>query len=116
MLDFFFDQIRSVLGGAEHDVVEPLRETRDIEANILGAVRAIENATESVEHHVAVIETLATSVDPLRASVDRLTDTMQELVAMMAPMAAAEHEMHRVGRMFGRHRHSEQPEEGHDQP
>jgi methyl-accepting chemotaxis protein len=116
MLDFFINQIRGVLGVAERDVVEPLQETRDIEANILGAVRAIENATASVEHHVAVIETLATSVDPLRASVDRLTDTMQELVAMMAPMAAAEHELHRVGRMFGRHRHSEPPDQGQPAP
>jgi methyl-accepting chemotaxis protein len=116
MLDFFIDQVRSILGVAERDVVESLHETRDIEANILGAVQAIENATASVERHVAVIETLATSVDPLRASVDRLTDTMQELVAMMAPMAAAEHELHRVGRMFGRHRHDEQAEEGQSKP
>jgi methyl-accepting chemotaxis protein len=116
MLDFFIDQVRSILGVAERDVVESLHETRDIEVNILGAVQAIENATASVERHVAVIETLATSVDPLRASVDRLTDTMQELVAMMAPMAAAEHELHRVGRMFGRHRHDEQAEEGQSKP
>jgi methyl-accepting chemotaxis protein len=110
MLDFFVEQIRAVLGVAERDLVEPLHETVDIEADILGTVRAIENVTASVERHVAVIETLATSVDPLRASVDRLTDTMQELVAMMAPMAAAEHEVHRIGRMFGRHHHDEQPE------
>jgi methyl-accepting chemotaxis protein len=109
MLDFLIRPIRSVLGGAERDAVESLHETRDIEANMLGAVRAIENATESIEKHVAVIETLATSVDPLRASVDRLTDTMQELVGMMAPMATAEHEMHRVGRFFGRHHHDEPP-------
>lgn len=109
MLDFFIRPIRSVLGGAERDVAESLHETRDIEANMLGAVRAIENATESIEKHVAVIETLATSVDPLRASVDRLTDTMQELVAMMAPMATAEQEIHRVGRFFGRHHHDDPP-------
>jgi methyl-accepting chemotaxis protein len=115
MLDFFTRPIRSVLGVTERDVVESLHETRDIEANTLGAMRAIENATASIERHVAVIETLATSVDPLRASVDRLTDTMQELVAMMAPMAAAEHEVHRVERFFGRHRHDEQPP-GEGQP
>ena len=107
MLDFFIRPIRSVLGGAERDVAESLHETRDIEANMLGAVRAIENATDSIEKHVEVIETLATSVDPLRASVDRLTDTMQELVGMMAPMATAEHGMHRVERFFGRHHHDE---------
>jgi methyl-accepting chemotaxis protein len=108
MLDFCIRPIRSVLGGAERDVAESLHETRDIEANMLGAVHAIEDATESIEKHVAVIETLATSVDPLRASVDRLTDTMQELVAMLAPMAAAEHEVHKVGRFFARH-HRDDP-------
>jgi hypothetical protein len=111
MFDVFIRPIRSLLGGAEHDVAESLHETRDIEANMLGAVRAIENATDSIEKHVAVIETLATSVDPLRASVDRLTDTMQELVGMMAPMTTAEHEMNRVGRFFGRHHHDEPPTE-----
>ncbi len=109
MLDFVTRPIRAVLGGTERDVAATLHETRDIEAGMLGAVDAIENATASIERHVEVIETLATSVDPLRASVDRLTDTMQELVAMMAPMAAAEHEMQRVGRFFGRHRHEEHP-------
>ena len=117
MFDFLIRPIRSVLGGAERDAVESLHETRDIEANMLGAVRAIENATDSIEKHVAVIETLATSVDPLRASVDRLTDTMQDLVAMMAPIATAESEMHRAGRFFGRHRHDEPPAEAaHPEP
>ena len=109
MLDFLARPIRSLLGETEHEVVDSLRETRDIEANMLGAVQAIENATTSIERHVEVIETLATSVDPLRASVDRLTDTMQELVAILAPMGAAEHEVERVGRFFGRHRHDEKP-------
>ena len=101
MLEFVTGPLRRVLGATEHDVVDSVRETRDIEANMLAAVRAIENATGSIERHVEVIETLATSVDPLRASVDRLTDTMQDLVKMLAPMAAAEHEVQRVRRFFG---------------
>ena len=109
MLDFLGRPIRSLLGDTEHDVVDSLHETRDIETNMLGAVQAIENATSSIEKHVEVIEMLATSVDPLRASVDRLTDTMQELVAILAPMGSAEQEVERVGRFFGRHRHDEQP-------
>jgi methyl-accepting chemotaxis protein len=108
MLDFVTRPIRWVLGVSEQDVVETVHETRDIEANMLGAVRAIESATASIERHVEVIETLATSVDPLRAAVDRLTDTMQELVTILAPMAAAEHEIQRVGRFFGRRRHEPQ--------
>ena len=109
MLEFVIRPIRSVLGVTEQDVVDAVHEARDVEENMLDAVHAIENATTSIEHHVEVIETLATSVDPLRASVDRLTDTMQELVAMLAPMAAAEHEAHRIGRFFGRHHHDDQP-------
>ncbi len=109
MLEFVIRPIRSVLGVTEQDVVDAVHEARDIEENMLDAVHAIENATTSIEHHVEVIETLATSVDPLRASVDRLTDTMQELVAMLAPMAAAEREAHRVGRFFSRHHHDDQP-------
>jgi phage-related minor tail protein len=105
MLDFVTRPIRWVLDATERDVVETVHETRDIEANMLGAVQAIENATASIERHVEVIETLATSVDPLRASVDRLSDTMQDLVTILAPMAAAEREVQRVGRFFGRHRH-----------
>lgn len=105
MLDFVTRPIRWALGGAEHDIADTVHQTRDIEADMLGAVTAIENATQSIERHVDSIDTLATAVDPLRASVDRLTDTMHDLVTLMAPMAAAEHEVQRVGRFFGRHRH-----------
>jgi len=115
VLDFITRPIKVVFGGTERDIVESVRESRDIEANVLDAVRAIENATDSIERHVEVIETLATSIDPLRASVDRLTDTLHELVAMLAPVGAAEHEMQRVGRFFGRRGHDEQRPED-DQP
>ena len=111
MLEFVIGPIRSVLGVTEREVVESVQEARDIEANMLDAVQAIENATASIEHHVEVIETLATSVDPLRASVDRLTDTMQELVAVLHPVATAERDVHRMGRFFGRHHHDDQPKQ-----
>jgi len=109
VLEFVIRPIRSILGETEHELVESVHEARDIEAHMLDAVQAIGDATASIEHHVEVIETLATSVDPLRAAVDRLTDTMQELVAMLAPMGAAEHEVHRIGRIFGRHHHEAPP-------
>ena len=70
------------------DALKPLEET---ERETLDAIRAIDNATESIEHHVEVIETLATSVGPLTESVDRLTETMRDLVQMLAPIAGAEH-------------------------
>jgi methyl-accepting chemotaxis protein len=107
--EFVIRPIRSVLGMTEREVVDSVHEVRDIEANMLDAVRAIENAAASIEHHVEVIETLATSVDPLRASVDRLTDTMQELVVMLAPVATVERDVHRIGHLFGRRHHDDQP-------
>lgn len=107
MLDFVFRPLREVLGTTERDVVNVVRETRDIEGSMLAAVHAIENATASIEQHVATIETLATSIDPLRASVDRLSDTVGELVQILAPLGAAEHEVQRLGRLFGRRRHDE---------
>ncbi len=107
MLDFVFRPLREALGATEHEVVGVVRETRDIEGSMLAAVRAIENATASIEQHVATIETLATSIDPLRASVDRLSDTVGELVMILAPLGAAEHEVQRLGRLFARRRHEE---------
>lgn len=109
IIDFLTGPIRAVLGITEREVVEAVDETRDLEANMLGAVRAIENATASIEQHVAVIEGLATSIDPLRESVEGLTASMRDIVALMAPMATAEREIHRVGHLFGRHHHEEPP-------
>ena len=71
------------------DALRPLEET---ERETLDAVRALDRATESIEHHVEVIETLATSVGPLTESVDRLNDTMQDLVKMLAKLACALHD------------------------
>ena len=116
MLEFVIRPIRSVLGVTEQHVVESVDEVLDIEVNMLDAVRAIEHATASIEDHVEVIETLATSVDPFRASVDRLTDTMQQLVVMLAPIAAAEQEAHRIGRFLGRHHRDDQPKHEEREP
>jgi uncharacterized protein YoxC len=109
MLDFVTRPIRSVLGVAEREIVEPVHETREIEGHILEAVEAIHHATTSIEKHVAVIDTLADSVAPLGASVDRLTDTMQDLVKLLAPMAGAERGVQRAEHFFSRHRHKEPP-------
>jgi hypothetical protein len=56
-----------------------------------------------------VIESLATSVGPLTESVNRLTATMTDLVALMAPMGEAEHEVHRLGHLFSRHHDEPRP-------
>jgi uncharacterized protein YoxC len=125
MFGFLLSPVRSLLGGAEEQVVEPLRETRDIESHILEGVDAIRHATTSIEQHVEVIDTLANSVAPLGASVDRLTETMQELVKMLAPLGAmereaghVEHSLDRVQHAFGRRHHDEpdSPEAGRPLP
>jgi ABC-type transporter Mla subunit MlaD len=106
MFDFIFRPLRAALGAAEHEVSAPIAEG---EHEILDTVTAIHRATESIEHHVQVIEGLATSVTPLTDSVNQLTATMRDLVAILAPMGEAEHDVEhgvqRVEHFFGIGRH-----------
>jgi uncharacterized protein YoxC len=85
--------VRSFVRILNEDAIKPLEET---ERETLNAVKAIDRATESIEHHVEVIESLATSVGPLTASVDRLNETMRDLVQVLGPLAAAEHGLQRA--------------------
>ena len=109
ILDPFLNPLRSILGTAEHEVLEhtPMAETRDIEARLLEAVTAVHRATDSIERHVEVIETLAQSLPPLTESVTRLTNQLGELLTLTAPLAAAERDVSRVTHLFGRHHHEE---------
>ena len=114
MFDFVLRPVRSVARIMNEDALKPLEET---ERETLDAIRALDRATESIEHHVAVIETLATSVGPLGASVDRLNETMRDLVEVLAPLAAAEHGLQsaehgaeHVEHFFG-FRHRKHPDE-----
>lgn len=95
MFDFVLKPVRSALQVLNENTVKPLEET---ERETLGAVKAIEHATQSIERHVEVIETLATSVAPLTSSVDRLNETMRDLVEVLGPLAAVEHEFHSAER------------------
>ena len=108
MLDFVFRPLRQVLGAGEHEVSKPFDEP---EHELLDAVEAIHRASDSIDHHVQVIEGLATSVGPLTDAVDRLTATMADLVALLAPLADAEHEAHRAEGLFRfrRHEHKDAP-------
>jgi methyl-accepting chemotaxis protein len=108
----FGDFIRAL----NQDAVRPLEET---ERETLGAVRAIEEATDSIERHVEVIETLATSVGPLTDSVDRLNATLHDIVAVLAPVAgaedevrSAEQEVERAAHLFRFRHHDPPPEPG----
>ena len=118
MFDFVLRPVRAVVRAVNDDALSPLEET---EHETLEGVRALERATESIEHHVEVIETLATSVGPLTESVDRLTETMQDLVKLLGPIAGAEREARRAEQeiehaetffRLGRHKKPAEPEAG----
>jgi hypothetical protein len=101
LLDLALAPLRRLAGAVEHEVVE--RTT--VDDRILDGVEAVRRATDSIERHVEVIETLATSLPPLTESVTRLTEQLNQLMALTAPLAAAEREVSRLEHLFGRHRH-----------
>jgi hypothetical protein len=113
MLELLFRPIRSALRLSEREVSTPIVEG---EHEILDAVTAIHQATDSIERHVEVIERLATSIDPLKESVNQLTATMADLVGMLAPMGAAEQGVERASDEvrhflgFRRHKHPAAPQ------
>lgn len=98
MLDFFARPIRSALGFAEHQAARPVV---GAEREIAEASSAAHRVADSIEQHIQTVESLAASIGPLTQSVDRLTETMTDLVRLLAPMAAAEHDVEQVERLFG---------------
>lgn len=102
MLDFVFRPLRSLIGLTEREVVQETR-IAETEGHILGAVQAIRSTTESIEHQVEMIDQLASAVGPLTESVNQLNATMTDLVAVLHPLATAERDVHRLGRLFSRH-------------
>ena len=102
MLDFFARPLRSALGFAEHEAARPVV---GAEQEIAAASSAAHRVADSIEQHIQVVEGLAASIAPLTDSVDKLTETMTDLVTLLSPMAAAEHEVEHVERLFGFRRH-----------
>lgn len=98
MLDFFARPLRSALGFAEHEAARPVV---GAEREIAEASSAAHRVADSIEHHIQTVEGLAASIAPLTESVDKLTETMTDLVTLLSPMAAAEHEVEHVERLFG---------------
>ena len=76
MFDFVLRPVRSVVRVMNEDALRPLEET---EHETLDAVRALERATDSIEHHVEFITTL---LDEMRTSgqreVEALADAQDE--------------------------------------
>jgi uncharacterized protein YoxC len=104
-LDFLSGPLRSLLGvteGMERDAHVLLSETGELEHQLEEAVASIHRAAESMERHVEVVETLATSVPALTDSVNALVKELNGLLAVLAPVSAAEHEVSRLGHLFGR--------------
>jgi ABC-type transporter Mla subunit MlaD len=90
--------VRSLLRGS------PLHEADEVEQELHDAVEAIHRAAESMERHVEVVDSLASSVPALTDSVNALVNELNGLLGVLAPLAAAEREVTRVERLFGRRR------------
>jgi hypothetical protein len=104
LLDDLTAPLRSVLGGAEKEVVQhsPLHQTEELERKLDGAVTAIHRAADSMEQHVVVVETLAASVPALTESVNSLVAELNSLLKVIAPVAAVEKDVERVEGFFRR--------------
>ncbi len=109
-LDLFTAPLRSLLGvtkDVERDAESLLAQSGKLEHQLDEAVASIHRAAESMERHVEVVETLATSVPALTDSVNALVKELNGLLAVLAPVATAEHEISRFGHLFGRRHASE---------
>jgi len=117
-LDLFTAPLRSLLGvteDVERDANSLLSQTDELEHQLQEAVTSIHRAAASMEHHVEVVETLAASVPALTDSVNALVKELNGLLAVLAPVAAAEREVSGLGHLFGR-RHETRPPAGGPEP
>jgi len=119
VFDLVTGPLRWALGAseqAERDVVRhsPVVETRALERELHDAIEATHRACDSLERHVTAVEGLTDSLPALTQSVTHLTDQLAVLLTITAPVAAAEKDLSRIERLFGRRRGTEQrlpPEE-----
>lgn len=101
--------LRALLGVSEQAETEvmrhtPLHDTEELEAKLADAIAAIHRAADSLERHIAVLESLADSLPQLTQSVTHLTNQLQDVMQITAPLTAAERELSRMERLFGRRR------------
>ena len=100
---FATNGVRSVLrllDGAEHDLEHP----EQLEERLHDAVIVLQRTADSLERHVVVLEGLAVSLPALTDAVARLSEQLTELIALAAPLEAAEREVTVLGRLFHRSR------------
>lgn len=104
-LDLLTAPLRSLLGTTEdmeHDAHTLLSESGELEQQLKEAVASIHRTAESMDHHVEVVETLAATVPKLTESVTALVQEMHALNTTLRPVESAEHEVSRLGHLFGR--------------
>jgi hypothetical protein len=110
LLDPFTGALRSVLGVAETAATHtPLDDARMAEHGISELVHALHRVADSTERHVELLEGLAETIGPLNDKVTVLNTQVDELMAVLAPLQAAEKDISRVEHLFGRHRRHDAP-------
>lgn len=118
--DFVRAPLRALLGSTEdmeRDAHTLLSESGELERQLDEAVASIHRTCETLERHVEVIETLAGSVPSLTESVQALVQEMHGLNTVLAPVAATEADISRLGHLFGRrHAAPTAPPPGTPQP
>jgi septal ring factor EnvC (AmiA/AmiB activator) len=119
----FTGLLRSALGVAEHEEAQavahsPLHETLAAEQKLDHLAQALHRAADSADRQLELLDGLARSLPELTAQVTALTAQvsamserslqlnrqLKELVRILGPLAQAERDFSRVGRLFRRRR------------
>jgi len=87
-----------LLDGAEHEV----EQHAPVEERLHEAISVLHRTADSLDRHVEVLEGLADSLPALTDAVTRLSEQLTELIALAAPLEAAEREVSSLGHLFHR--------------
>jgi hypothetical protein len=106
VLDFATNAARSVLGivGVTEQRAEGL--AGDV-GDLREAVAAMHRTADAVERHVEALGEVTEALPALTESVTRLCEQLSALLALAAPVEAAERELSGLGRLFHRRRRAQ---------
>jgi hypothetical protein len=106
VLDFATNAARSVLGivGVGEQRVEGL--AGDV-GDLREAVTAMHRTADAVERHVEALSEVTDALPALTESVTRLCEQLSALLALAAPVEAAERELSGLRRLFHRRRRAQ---------
>jgi hypothetical protein len=99
VLDFATNAARSVLGqlsGAEHRV----EQITPGDEKLHEATAALHRNAESLEHHAEALESLTESLPALTEAITQLSSQLAAVLALAAPVEAAERDVRGFGRLF----------------